>query len=172
MANNDLQVMSENIESALNKKLAELQDAGQIKTAELLASLNSVLSDAESGGFVGKAFLGDVLSYTAGLEMPSNLSQDENATHLVDQLELRDVTGDYVKASFAFNASNGGHKAKLAKVKGAKQVLVIYRGEMEPGKKGWNPAKDYGIMEIIDKKVGAELYAFAKSLYPKEKGGK
>lgn len=163
-----LEQMNVQTASELNKMLTELEKSGQIKTAELLPSLNAVLSDAESGGFPGKAFLGTVKSYTQGVEMPSTLGASDDETHAVDQLEITDVTGDYTHASFSFNAANGGLKAKLSKLKDAGLVLVVYRGEMEPTKKGWNPAKDYGFMEILDKKVGEQLYGFLKGRYPKK----
>jgi hypothetical protein len=149
---------------SLNKLLNEAVDSGAVKVADLLPGLNSMLSDPEQGGFPGKAFLGEVKAYLKDVEMPSGLASDPDATHLVDQLEVRDATGDYQNSSWAFFASNSGLKAKLSKLKNAKFVLFVYRGELEPTKKGWNPPKDYGMLEIVDLATGREMYNKIKDL--------
>lgn len=128
----------------LNNLLADLEKNGDIKIAELRPSLSALLSKTKDGGFPGKAFLGEIVGFQAGVEMAS--MEDKDDLHEVDILELRDVTGDFNGETFAFNAGNGGLKAKVAKVKGLKHVLIVYRGEMERTNENWNPPKDYGMI--------------------------
>ena len=162
--------MNQASEMALNKMLGELQDSGAIQIASLLPSLGGVLSDPDQGGFPGKAFFGEVKGFQKAVEMPSTLSGDPNETHEVDVLEVRDITGDYAKGSFAFYAGNGGLKAKVGKVKAAKLVLIYYAGELEARKdapKAWNKPKDFGFIIVNDRAVGQKLYDTAKGYYAK-----
>lgn len=166
---NELKTMNANNELALNNMLRDLEKSGAIKVAELRPSLGALLTDEKNGGFVGRAFLGEIVGFQKDVDMPS--MDDKDDVHQVDILELKDASGDFNGETFAFNAGNGGLKAKVAKVKDGKFALIFYRGEMEPTKKGWNPAKDYGIIGgqgADGLQALTAFYAKAKSLYPKK----
>ena len=147
--------------AAVNKLLGDLQATGQIKVADLHPSLNAWLSNPENGGFAGRVFFGQRLSYAQGVEMPPVDPREEPKA--VDVMELRDVTGDVAHETFNFYAGNNGVKAMLAQVREAPYMIIAFKGETESDRKGLNPRKDYWIVGIQDRAVGQKLYDGVKA---------
>lgn len=158
----ELMQLNDSQSKTLNELLGDLEAKGVV-VAELRPSLGAVLSDKASGGFPGRVFLGENKGFQTNVPMKSMGDADE--THDVDVLELKDVTGDFNGEVFSFNASNGGLKAKVGRVKGSKYVMVVFRGENEADNKLHNPWKDYGILGADDLALLKPAYTKVKATY-------